>query len=98
MPIEKKPEQIVLSGEEARQAIIDGVQRKLGKRIDEKTMKISSFDASFDVFTVTVDVIGGLKGAKTGVKRGPRKAKAAPTPPPTVPPATQNSDKSSPWS
>lgn len=82
MAIEKKPEQFVLSGEEARQAIIEGVQRKLGKRIDEKTMLVTqgALESSPPVeqITITVDAIGGLKGVKPGTKRGPRKPKAVP--------------------
>jgi hypothetical protein len=76
MPIEKKPEQIVLSGDEARQAIIDGVQHKLNRRIDEKTIVVA-LNTNGDPF-VTVDVIGSLKGVKPGTKRGPRKPKTPP--------------------
>lgn len=78
MPIEKKPEQIVLSGDEARQAVIDGVQRKLDRKIDEKTIVIAAerdSDAHCDNVSITVDVIGSLKGAKASAKRGPRKPK-----------------------
>lgn len=69
MPIEKKPEQVILSGEEAKQAIADGVQRKLGRRIDEKTMKVWLDGGEA---CVTVDVVGSLKGPKPGTKRKPR--------------------------
>lgn len=80
MAIEKKPEQFVLSGEEARQAIIDGVQRKLNKRIDEKTIEFRPVMHGEIVteIIINVDAIGGLKGVKPGTKRGPRKPKATP--------------------
>ncbi len=77
MPIEKRPEQVMLSGDEARQAIIDGVQRKLDRKIDEKTLCFNA--APNGDISITVDVLGSLKGAKPGVKRAPRKPKTPPT-------------------
>lgn len=80
MPIEKKPEQVILSGPEARAAIVEGVQRALGRRIDEKTVGIDMLDMDTAGIRITVDVVGSLKGPKPGGKRKPAK-KPAPTPP-----------------
>lgn len=73
MPIVTKPERVTLSGEDARAAIVDGVQRKLAKRIDEKTIVVVGDAESADMgrLTVTVDVVGHLKGPKAGTKRKP---------------------------
>lgn len=80
MAIEKKPEQVTISGDDARAAIIDGVQRKLGRRIDEKTMRITtnpdgirSPDAN--EVGITVDVLGARSGRKSSGGKPGRKPK-----------------------
>lgn len=83
MPIEKKPEQIILSGQEARAAIVEGVQRALGRRIDEKTMQVYPASDGSGHTNITVDVVGSLKGPKPDGKRKSAK-KPAPPPPPAV--------------
>lgn len=81
MAIEKKPEQVTISGDDARAAIIDGVQRKLGRRIDEKTMRIitnpdgiRSPDAN--EVAITVDVLGARSGRKSSGGKPGRKPKS----------------------
>jgi len=86
MPIETKPEQKTLTGDEARRAVADGVQRALNRRIDEKALKItvsqiddgqSMSSSPVNDITITCDVVGPLKGPKVGTKRAARKPKPA---------------------
>ena len=76
MAIEKKPEQVTISGDDARAAIIDGVQRKLGRRIDEKTMNVSGVEGETDTLSITVDVLGARSGRKSSGGKPGRKPKA----------------------
>ena len=81
MAIEKKPEQVTISGDDARAAIIDGVQRKLGRRIDEKTVRLvgNGDDGGryeFDTVAITVDVRGARSGRKSSGGKPGRKPKA----------------------
>ena len=76
MAIEKKPEQVTISGDDARAAIIDGVQRKLGRRIDEKTMNVSGVEGETDTLSITVDVLGARSGRKSSGGKPGRKPKS----------------------
>lgn len=82
MAIEKKPEQVTpeqvtISGDDARAAIIDGVQRKLGRRIDEKTLIFSTITGSDGPQPyITVDVLGARSGRKSSGGKPGRKPKA----------------------
>ena len=76
MAIEKKPEQVTISGDDARAAIIDGVQRKLGCRIDEKTMNVSGVEGEADTLSITVDVLGARSGRKSSGGKPGRKPKS----------------------
>lgn len=76
MAIEKKPEQVTISGDDARAAIIDGVQRKLGRRIDEKTMNVSGVEGEADTLSITVDVLGARSGRKSSGGKPGRKPKS----------------------
>jgi hypothetical protein len=69
MAIEKKPEQVTISGDDARAAIIDGVQRKLGPNPDG----IRSPDAN--EVGITVDVLGARSGRKSSGGKPGRKPK-----------------------
>lgn len=79
MPIEKKPEQVTISGDDARAAIIDGVQRKLGRRIDEKTMRIEISGTDPASSYITVDVLGARSGRKASGGKPGRKPKGTST-------------------
>ena len=70
MAIEKKPEQVTISGDDARAAIIDGVQRKLGPNPDG----IRSPDAN--EVGITVDVLSARAWRKSSGGKPGRKPKA----------------------
>ncbi len=80
MPIETKPEEKTLSGPELEAAVTDGIQRAIGRRINN--VRIGCADGSvidLERLHVSVDVVGSLKGPKPGAKRKPRSKPAAPS-------------------
>ena len=66
MPIDTKPEEKIIYGAELEAAITDGIQRAIGRRV------------TLGSISVTVDVVGSLKGPKPGAKRKPRAKSAMP--------------------
>ena len=79
MPIETIPEQKTLSGPELEAAITDGIQRAIGRRVNN--IRISFADGSVietQLVRISVDVVGSLKGPKPGAKRKPRASKPTP--------------------
>ena len=79
MPIETIPEQKTLSGPELEAAITDGIQRAIGRRVNN--IRISFADGSVietQHVRISVDVVGSLKGPKPGAKRKPRASKPTP--------------------
>ena len=83
MPIDTKPEQKRLSGPEAQAAIVDGVQRLIGKRVNPDTLLVTVVpgeDGGADIINISADIAGALKGPKPGAKQKPRTKKPpAPT-------------------
>lgn len=80
MPIDTKPEEKTLSGPELEAAITDGIQRAIGRRV--ANIRMAYEDGSFralDGLSITVEVLGSLKGPKPGAKRKPRSKPAAPS-------------------
>lgn len=85
MPIETKPEEKTLSGPELEAAIKDGIQRAVGRRVEN--IRVASVDPTalcdhlhVEHLRITVEVAGSLKGPKPGAKRKPR----GKTPPPSA--------------
>ena len=77
MPIEKKPEQVTISGDDARAAIIDGVERKLGRKVDPKTLIFSTINGTDGTQPyITIDVLGARSGRKSSGGKPGRKPKA----------------------
>ena len=79
MPIDTKPEEKILYGAELEAAITDGVQRAIGRRVNN--VRVGYADGSvidLEHLRVSVDVVGSLKGPKPGAKRKPRSSKPAP--------------------
>lgn len=75
MPIDTKPEQKRLSGPEAQAAIVDGVQRLIGKRVNPDTLLVTVVpgeDGGADIINISADIAGALKGPKPGAKQKPR--------------------------
>ena len=84
MPIDTKPERKDISGAEAQAAIVDGVQRLIGKKVNPDTLLVTVVkdDAGgADVINISADIAGALKGPKPGAKR---KAGARKTPAPAA--------------
>lgn len=83
MPIDTKPERKDISGAEAQAAIVDGVQRLIGKRINPETLLVTvvkSDDNDAAIINISADIAGALKGPKPGAKQKPRaKRPSAPT-------------------
>ena len=72
MPIDTKPERKDISGAEAQAAIVDGVQRLIGKRVNPDTLlvTVTRGDAgSADIINISADIAGALKGPKPGSKK-----------------------------
>jgi len=75
MPIDTKPEEKTLSGPELEAAITDGIQRAIGRRIGTLRLTINGKPSDLrglDEISISVDVVGSLKGPKPGAKRKPR--------------------------
>ena len=76
MPIDTKPEEKILYGAELEAAITDGIQRTIGRRVNN--VRVGCADGSvidLEHLRVSVDVVGSLKGPKPGAKRKPRGSK-----------------------
>lgn len=72
MPIDTKPERKDISGAEAMAAVVDGVQRLIGKKVNPDTLLVTVVkdDAGgADIINISADIAGALKGPKPGVKR-----------------------------
>lgn len=75
MPIDTKPEEKIIYGAELEAAVADGIQRAIGRRISNLRVTINgkpSEHRALDDISITVDVVGSLKGPKPGAKRKPR--------------------------
>lgn len=84
MPIEKKPEEIIIDGPELEAAVTDGIQRAIGRRVGKVRVTFNGVVSDLrglDAMYVTVDVVGSLKGPKPGGKRKPPKKPAPPAAP-----------------
>lgn len=84
MPIDTKPERKDISGAEAMAAVVDGVQRLIGKKVNPDTLLVTVVkdDAGgADIINISADIAGALKGPKPGAKR---KASAKKTPAPAA--------------
>ena len=82
MPIDTKPERKDISGAEAQAAIVDGVQRLIGKKVNPDTLLVTvtrGDDGGADIINISADIAGALKGPKPGAKQKPRAKKPAPT-------------------
>ena len=81
MPIDTKPERKDISGAEAQAAIVDGVQRLIGKKVNPDTLLVTVVkdDINGDIINISADIAGALKGPKPGAKQKPR-AKKPPAP------------------
>lgn len=82
MPIDTKPERKDISGAEAQAAIVDGVQRLIGKKVNADTLLVTvtkSDSGNGDIINISADIAGALKGPKPGAKQKPR-AKKPPAP------------------
>ena len=75
MPIDTKPEEKTLSGPELEAAIMDGIQRAIGRRVANIRVTTPDVDRDsiLDRLHIIVEVAGSLKGPKPGAKRKPRK-------------------------
>ena len=81
MPIDTKPEEKIIYGAELEAAVTDGIQRAIGRRIGTLRLTINgrpSEHRALDDISITVDVVGSLKGPKPGAKRKPRAKPATP--------------------
>ena len=79
MPIDTTPEQKIFSGPELEAAVTDGIQRAIGRRVNN--IRICFADGSVietQLVRISVDVVGSLKGPKPGAKRKPRASKPTP--------------------
>ena len=72
MPIDTTPEQKIFSGPELEAAVTDGIQRAIGRRVNN--IRICFADGT-QLVRISVDVVGSLKGPKPGAKRKPRSSK-----------------------
>jgi hypothetical protein len=62
-------------------AVTDGIQRAIGRRIGTLRLTINgkpSEHRALDDISISVDVVGSLKGPKPGAKRKPRAKPATP--------------------
>lgn len=78
MPIDTKPERKDISGAEAQAAIVDGVQRLIGKKVNADTLLVTvtkSDSGNGDIINISADIAGALKGPKPGAKQKPRAKK-----------------------
>jgi hypothetical protein len=78
MPIDTKPEEKIIYGAELEAAVTDGIQRAIGRRIGTLRLTINgkpSEHRALDDISISVDVVGSLKGPKPGAKRKPRGSK-----------------------
>lgn len=81
MPIDTKPEEKIIYGAELEAAVTDGIQRAIGRRIGTLRLTINgkpSEHRALDDISISVDVVGSLKGPKPGAKRKPRAKPATP--------------------
>ena len=81
MPIDTKPEEKIIYGAELEAAVTDGIQRAIGRRIGTLRLTINgkpSAHRALDDISISVDVVGSLKGPKPGAKRKPRAKPATP--------------------
>ena len=81
MPIDTKPEEKIIYGAELEAAVTDGIQRAIGRRIGTLRLTVNgkpSEHRALDDISITVDVVGSLKGPKPGAKRKPRAKPATP--------------------
>ena len=81
MPIDTKPEEKIIYGAELEAAVTDGIQRAIGRRIGALRLTINGKPSDLrglDEISITVDVVGSLKGPKPGAKRKPRAKPATP--------------------
>lgn len=71
MPIDTKPERKDISGAEAQTAIVDGVQRLIGKKVNPDTLLVTVVkdDINGDIINISADIAGALKGPKPGAKK-----------------------------
>lgn len=75
MPIDTKPERKDISGAEAQAAIVDGVQRLIGKKVNPDTLLVTVVKdgaGGADIINISVDIAGALKGPKPGAKQRAR--------------------------
>lgn len=80
MPIDTKPERKDISGAEAQAAIVDGVQRLIGKKVNADTLLVTvtkSDSGAGDIINISADIAGALKGPKPGAKQRARTKKPA---------------------
>lgn len=83
MPIDTKPERKNISGAEAQAAVVDGVQRLIGKRVNPDTLLVTvgpGEDGGVDIINISADIAGALKGPKPGAKQKPRAGRKPPAP------------------
>jgi hypothetical protein len=81
MPIDTKPEEKIIYGAELEAAVTDGIQRAIGRRVSNLRVTFNgvvSESRGLDAVSITVDVVGSLKGPKPGAKRKPRAKPATP--------------------
>ena len=81
MPIDTKPEEKIIYGSELEAAVTDGIQRAIGRRVSNLRVMINgkpSEHRALDDISISVDVVGSLKGPKPGAKRKPRAKPATP--------------------
>ena len=76
MPIDTKPEEKIIYGAELEAAVTDGIQRAIGRHIGALRLTINGKPSDLrglGEISITVDVVGSLKGLKPGAKRKPAK-------------------------
>lgn len=81
MPIDTKPEEKIIYGAELEAAVTDGIQRAIGRRVGALRLTVNGKPSDLrglDEISITVDVVGSLKGPKPGAKRKPRAKPATP--------------------
>lgn len=81
MPIDTKPEEKIIYGAELEAAITDGIQRAIGRRVGALRLTVNGKPSDLrglDEISISVDVVGSLKGPKPGAKRKPRAKPATP--------------------
>lgn len=86
MPIDTKPEEKIIYGAELEAAVTDGIQRAIGRRIGTLRLTVNGKPSDLrglDEISISVDVVGSLKGPKPGAKRKPRAKPAMPATPAT---------------